>query len=211
MIDGRDVREYTLASLRGQFGVVLQESLLFAASIRENIGYGRPGASDEQIRAAARLANVDEFVSSLPDGYDTVVSERGVTLSGGQRQRIAIARAAVRDAPILLLDEPTTGLDEENRRGVIEALERVSAERTSVLITHDLQVASRADVIFYLDAGRVAESGSHEELMALGGRYAALFRLQSLGATTPTSPELREAAGDGGAGDASGIAVAKVL
>jgi ATP-binding cassette subfamily B protein len=207
-IDGRDVREYTLSSLRGQFGVVLQESLLFAASIRENIGYGRPGASDEQIRVAARLANVEEFVSSLPDGYETVVSERGVTLSGGQRQRIAIARAAVRDAPILLLDEPTTGLDEENRRGVTEALERVSAGRTTVLITHDLQVASRADVIFYLDAGRVAESGSHDELMALGGRYAALYRLQSLGAATPGSPDLAGGAGESGVGAAAAAAAA---
>jgi ATP-binding cassette subfamily B protein len=184
LIDGRDVRDYTLASLRAQLGVVLQESLLFATSVRENIRDGRPGADDAEVEAAAKLANAHEFVSALPQGYETVLGERGVTLSGGQRQRLAIARTAVRQAPILLLDEPTTGLDEENQRGVIDALDRVAGGRTTVLITHDLSLASRVDVIFYLDAGRVAESGTHEELLARGGRYAALYQLQSL---TPTS------------------------
>jgi ATP-binding cassette subfamily B protein len=184
LIDGRDVRDYTLASLRAQLGVVLQESLLFATSVRENIRDGRPGANDGEVEAAAKLANAHEFVSALPQGYETVLGERGVTLSGGQRQRLAIARTAVREAPILLLDEPTTGLDEENQRGVIDALDRVAGGRTTVLITHDLTMACRADVIFYLDGGRVAESGSHEELLARGGRYAALYQLQSL---TPSS------------------------
>jgi ATP-binding cassette subfamily B protein len=184
LIDGRDVRDYTLASLRAQLGVVLQESLLFATSVRENIRDGRPGASDAEVEAAARLANAHEFIAALPQGYETVLGERGVTLSGGQRQRLAIARTAIREAPILLLDEPTTGLDEENQRGVIDALDRVAGGRTTVLITHDLSLASRVDVIFYLDAGRVAESGTHEELLVRGGRYAALYQLQSL---TPTS------------------------
>lgn len=181
LIDGRDIREFSLASFRRQIGVVLQESLLFAASIRENIAYGRRDASDEEIRAAARLARAHDFIEQLPGGYEMVVGERGATLSGGQRQRIAIARAAVRDAPILLLDEPTTGLDEENRRGVIDAIQQAGQGRTTLLITHDLNLASQVDQIFYLDGGRVAESGSHAELLAMNGRYAALHRLQTLG------------------------------
>jgi ATP-binding cassette subfamily B protein len=180
LIDGQDVRSFTLESLRRQIGVVLQDSLLFAVSVRENIAYGRPGATDAEVEAAARLANAHEFVSAMPQGYDTVLGERGVTLSGGQRQRIAIARTAVRDAPILLLDEPTTGLDEENQRVVMAALERVAAGRTTVFVTHDLTLAARADVIFYLDGGRVAESGSHQQLLARGGLYAGMYRLQSL-------------------------------
>jgi ATP-binding cassette subfamily B protein len=180
LIDGADVRSFTLASLRKQIGVVLQDSLLFAETVRENIRYGRAGASDAEVEAAARLANAHEFVTAMPQRYDTALGERGVTLSGGQRQRLAIARTALRDAPILLLDEPTTGLDEENQRVVMAALDRVSAGRTTVFVTHDLTLASRADVIFYLDGGRVAESGTHKELVALGGRYAGMYRLQSL-------------------------------
>ena len=178
LVDGRDVREYTLRSLRGQSGVVLQDSLLFAASIRENIAYGAPDVSDEEIEAAARLANAHEFITCLPEGYDTVVGERGVTLSGGQRQRIAIARAAVRDSRILILDEPATGLDEVNAGEVIDALERLSDRRTTFYITHDLQLAERADVVLVLDHGRIVERGSHEELMRLGGRYARMYSLQ---------------------------------
>jgi ATP-binding cassette subfamily B protein len=179
-IDGGDLRDYTLESLRGQIGTVLQDALLFAASVRENIGYGLDGASTGQIEEAARLANAHEFITALPEGYDTVLGERGVTLSGGQRQRIAIARAAIRNAPILLLDEPTTGLDEQNKRQVLEALDSVGRGRTTILITHDLLLASKSDVIYFLDGGLVAESGSHEELLALDGRYAAMYRLQSL-------------------------------
>lgn len=179
LIDGRDVREYTLASLRAQVSVLLQESLLFAASVRDNIGYGAPGASPEEIEGAARLAGAHEFIVQLPEGYDTVIGERGVTLSAGQRQRVAIARTAIRKVPILILDEPTTGLDEENERIVLEALDRLARGRTTFLITHDLQVAARADQILYLDAGRILERGTHAELMAMKGRYAQLSVLQA--------------------------------
>lgn len=177
LIDGRDLREYTLASLRAQMSVVLQDSLLFAASVRDNIAYGALGASREAIEDAARLANAEPFIHMMPQGYDTIVGERGVTLSYGQRQRIAIARAAIRGAPILILDEPTTGLDKENEWTVIEALERLAATRTTFLITHDLRLAARADLILYLEAGRVRERGTHTALLGAGGRYAALYRL----------------------------------
>ena len=160
MIDGRDIREYTLASLRAQISVVLQDSLLFAASIRDNIAYGAPGASHEAVEAAARLANAHSFIAALPQGYDTVIGERGVTLSNGQRQRIAIARAAIRHAPILILDEPTTGLDRENAEAVIEALERLAEGRTAFLITHDPDLAARAHRILFMDAGRVRETAA---------------------------------------------------
>src|SRR3989449_2380848 len=150
-IDGRDLREYTLASLRTQISVVLQDSILFVGTIRDNIAQGAPGASPEAIEAAARLANAHGFIMAQPQGYDTVVGERGVTLSNGQRQRIAIARAAIRHAPLLILDEPTTGLDGENERAVSEALERLTEGRTTFLITHDLHLAARANLILYLD------------------------------------------------------------
>ena len=179
LIDGRDIRDYTLASLRAQMSIVLQDSLLFAATIRENIGYGAPGAALDAIEAAAQLANAHAFIEALPQGYDTVVGERGVTLSTGQRQRIAIARAAIRRAPILILDEPTAGLDGENERAVIGALERLGEGRTTFLITHDLRLAARADLILYLDGGRVTERGTHAELSSAGGRYAMLYRLQT--------------------------------
>jgi ATP-binding cassette subfamily B protein len=178
LIDGRDIRDYTLASLRRQISVVLQDTLLFAASARDNIAYGAPDATPEAVEAAARLANAHDFIRDLPQGYDTVLGERGVTLSGGERQRIAIARAAIRRAPILILDEPATGLDGDNERAVLAALERLAEGRTTFVITHDLQRAARADRIFYLDDGRVLESGTHAELIEAGGSYAALYRQQ---------------------------------
>lgn len=179
LIDDRDVRDFTLDSLRNQISVVLQDNLLFAASVRENIAHGAPQATDEQIEAAARLANAHDFISALPGGYRAVLGERGVTLSHGQRQRIAIARAAIRHAPILILDEPATGLDKANERAVIEALERLYSGRTSLLITHDIYHAMQADHILYMEAGRIAERGTHEELLRAGGRYAALHQLQT--------------------------------
>ncbi|MGI8924116.1 MAG: ABC transporter ATP-binding protein [Fimbriimonadales bacterium] len=179
LIDGRDVRDYTLASLREQISVVLQDSLLFAATIRENIDFGSPGASDEEIEAAAKLANAHEFITRMPQGYDSVVGERGVTLSSGQKQRIAIARAAVRRAPIVILDEPTTGLDEENERDVGTALSHLAEGRTTFVITHALKHAAEADLVVYLEGGRIAEAGTHQDLMRTRGRYAALYDLQN--------------------------------
>jgi ATP-binding cassette, subfamily B, bacterial len=178
-IDGRDIRDYTLESLRSQISVVLQDSLLFAATIRENIAYGVSNVTEKDIIAAVTLANAREFIEALPQGYDTVVGERGATLSGGQRQRIAIARAAIRQAPILILDEPTTGLDKENEQALIEALQKLAQDRTTFIITHDLYLATRADLIVYIESGQIQEQGSHAELMRRNGRYAALYQMQS--------------------------------
>ncbi len=178
LIDGKDIRDYTIASLRSQMSVVLQESLLFAATIKENISYGIDNVTDEEIIAAARLANIDSFITSLPQGYDTVLRERGGNLSGGQRQRIAIARAAIRRTPILILDEPTTGLDRENEQAVIEALQRLAQYRTTFLITHDLAFAAQADIILYLEQGRIVEQGSPQDLMNRNGRYAQIYLLR---------------------------------
>ncbi len=171
-IDGRDIRSFTIASLRPQISVVLQETLLFAASVRDNITCGAPDASDEALMRAARLANAHEFITDMADGYETPLGERGVTLSGGQRQRLAIARAAIRQTPILILDEPTVGLDEENERLVIEALDRLASGRTVFSITHNLALAARADHIVYIERGRIVEQGTHAALVAAGGRYA---------------------------------------
>ncbi len=178
MIDGRDVRSYTLASLRSQIGVVLQDTVLFSASVRDNIRYGAPDATAGEIEAAALLSSAHSFIEGLPNGYDTMVGERGVTLSGGQRQRIALARAAVRRSSILILDEPTTSLDDENARAVVDGLEAIARGRTTLLVSHDLDLVSRADLIVFLDAGRVLEHGTHDELMRANGRYAFLYRLQ---------------------------------
>jgi ATP-binding cassette subfamily B protein len=179
LIDGRDIRDYTLASLRPQITAVLQDTLLFVASARENIAYGAPESTPEAVEAAARLANAHEFIQALPKGYDTVLGERGLTLSGGQRQRIAIARAAIRQAPILVLDEPATGLDGENERLVLDGLRHLADGRTTFIISHDLHLAARADLIFYLERGRVFEHGSHAELIRAGGRYATLYSRQA--------------------------------
>jgi ATP-binding cassette, subfamily B, bacterial len=178
LIDGVDSRDYTLQSLRSNISTVLQDGVTFGMSIWENIALAEPNASNKDILQAARLAQVDEFVQRLPDGYETVLGERGATLSGGQRQRIAIARAALRQTPMLILDEPTVGLDEHNERLVLEALENVSKQRTTFLVTHDLRLASQMDKILCLEAGVLLEQGSHEELMKLSGRYAALYKLQ---------------------------------
>lgn len=180
MIDGRDIREFTLESLRSQISVVLQDNLLFAASVRDNIAYGAPNSTPEEVEAVARLANAHEFIEALPQGYDTVLGERGVTLSHGQRQRIAIARAAIRRGAILILDEPTTGLDKKNERAVLEALARLHRGRTTFLITHDLHQSRDADQILYLEGGRILECGTHATLMQADGHYAALFKLQAV-------------------------------
>jgi ATP-binding cassette subfamily B protein len=178
LIDGQDIREFTLESLRGQISAVLQDNLLFAGTVRENIAHGAPDAALDQIVAAARLANAHEFISALPQGYDMVLGERGVTLSQGQRQRLAIARAAIRKAPILILDEPMTGLDKNNEQAVVESLNRLDYGCTTFLITHDLRHAAQADSILYLEGGRILERGTHRDLWRANGRYAALYRLQ---------------------------------
>ncbi|NJK70094.1 MAG: ABC transporter ATP-binding protein [Microcoleus sp. CSU_2_2] len=185
LIDGHDLREYKVDSLRQQISIVLQESVLFAVSVRDNIAYGCLNATDAEIEAAARLANAHDFIEGLPQGYDTILGERGATLSGGQRQRIAIARAAVRQSPIVILDEPTTGLDQENEREVSEALERLTQNCTTFWITHNLKAAEQADTILYIESGRVLEQGTHSELLRLGKKYAAMYAVQSAGNNLP--------------------------
>ena len=178
LIDGNDIKDYTLESLRSQISIVLQESVLFAASIRDNIAYGCVDATEKEIIMAARLANAHDFIMKLPHGYDTVVGERGGTLSGGQRQRIAIARAAIRNAPIVVLDEPTVGLDNHSEKIVTEALDNLTQSSTTFLITHDLKTAEKCDFIYYLEGGRILESGTHRQLMQRGKHYSTLYRLQ---------------------------------
>jgi ATP-binding cassette, subfamily B, bacterial len=178
-IDGKDVRRYTLQSLRDQISFVLQETILFRATIWENIAYGKPDAPPSEIIRAAKLANAHEFIEKMPDGYDTMLGERGVTLSGGQRQRIAIARAIIRDAPILILDEPTVGLDASSEQAVIDALDLLMKGRTSVVIAHHLSAIRHANVIFVVKDAELVEQGTHEELLAKGGLYAELYNLQT--------------------------------
>ena len=178
LVDGIDVRDYRLQALRDQIGYVLQETVLFRGTVRDNIAYGREGATEEEIVEAAKLANADEFISRMPDGYQTFVGDRGDTLSGGQRQRIGIARAIIRNNPVLILDEPTAALDTESERLVIEALERLMKGRTVLTIAHRLSTIRDADKIIVLKGGVVAEQGTHDQLLALGGTYAELYSVQ---------------------------------
>jgi ATP-binding cassette subfamily B protein len=178
-IDGTDIRRYRLKSLRDQISFVLQDTLLFRATIWENIAYGKPGASPKEIKRAAELANAQEFIEEMPDGYETMVGERGITLSGGQRQRIAIARAVIRNTPILILDEPTVGLDAASEQSVIEALDKLMKGRTSVVIAHHLDTIRHADIIFVIKDCELAEQGTHEALLAKNGVYAELYKIQT--------------------------------
>ena len=177
-IDSQDVRAYKIKSLRRQISFVLQETLLFRAPVWQNIAYGRPEASRAEILRAAELANADEFIRNMPQQYDTMVGEKGVTLSGGQRQRIAIARAIIRSAPILVLDEPTSGLDAASEELVFEALTRLMTGRTTIVIAHRLATVRRADVIFVIENGTIAERGTHDALLAQDGLYAHLYDIQ---------------------------------
>ncbi len=177
-INGHDIRDYTIESLRRRVAVVPQENVLFGVSVRDNIAFGAPGATEEQIVAVARQARAHEFIIDLPKGYDTVLGERGETLSEGQRQRIAIARGLIRGAPIVVLDEPTASLDNENNRLVREVLRELSRGRITFIIAHDLSVIQEENIVLYLDHGRVVEQGTHAELLERGGHYAAMYALQ---------------------------------
>ena len=177
-IDGTDIRRVTMRSLRDQISFVLQDTLLFRTSIWENIAYGRPEANRAEIVRAAELANAHEFITEMPEGYDTLVGERGVTLSGGQRQRIAIARAVIRNTPILVLDEPTSGLDARSEQAVFEALDRLMKDKTSIVIAHHLATIMRANAIYVVKDAKIAEHGTHDELLAAGGFYAELYNIQ---------------------------------
>jgi ATP-binding cassette subfamily B protein/subfamily B ATP-binding cassette protein MsbA len=177
-IDGKDVRQIELKSLRSQVGIVLQEPFLFPVSIAENIAYGKPNANREEIEAAALDANAHQFIERLPEGYDTIIGERGATLSGGERQRLSIARALLKDAPILILDEPTSALDAQTENLLLEALERLMKGRTTFIIAHRLSTIRKADRIIVLESGRIVETGNHKQLLANEGLYSSLHQIQ---------------------------------
>jgi ATP-binding cassette subfamily B protein len=180
LIDGKDIRSYTLESLRSQISIVMQDSPLFALSVRDNIALGKTSGTPEEVIQAAQIANAHDFITRMPRQYDTVLGERGATVSGGQRQRIAIARAAIRRSPIVILDEPTTGLDRRNEAEVSAALDRLSEDSTTLLITHDLQFAEDADLVLFLSEGRIVESGTHKSLMSLDREFAAMVHRRKL-------------------------------
>ncbi|MGE5274518.1 MAG: ABC transporter ATP-binding protein [Verrucomicrobiota bacterium] len=192
-IDGVDIRELSFEALSDLVGVVSQETYLFHASVRENVSFARPGAGDGEIEAAAEAAHIHELISALPDGYDTVVGERGYRFSGGEKQRIAIARTILRNPPILVLDEATSSLDTNTERLVQEALDRLSEGRTTIAIAHRLSTIRDADQILVLDHGRIVESGRHEELIRAAGRYAALVARDAETATRPQAPTVAPA------------------
>ena len=195
LIDGSDIREYSLDGVRGQIGFVLQDTVLFRGTIRENIAYGRHDATDVQIISAAKLANADEFIVRTPNGYDTLIGERGSTLSGGQRQRIGIARAFLRDARILILDEPTASLDADSEALVMDGLRHLARGRTVIMITHNLDTIRHADSIIVLHDGIVPEQGTHDELVSLGRIYAELYWNRKSASALPREPKYRRQTG----------------
>ena len=199
LVDGVDVRDVTLASLRGQVGFVMQESVLFSGTVRENIAYGRPDATDEDIESAARAALADGFIRSLDDGYATHVGERGVKLSGGQRQRIAIARALLIDPRILIMDDSTSSVDSTTEAAIRSRLDQLMVGRTTIVVAQRLSTARRADLVIVMDKGRVADMGTHDELMERSCLYAEIAASQLIDGEVPTDPESRTNPADGGA------------
>lgn len=177
-IDGQDIRKTTLKSLRSSIGLVQQEVYLFGGTIRENIAYGKPGATDEEIIAAAKKASIHDFIMELPDGYDTFVGERGARLSGGQKQRISIARVFLKNPPILILDEATSALDNESERHIQKSLEELSRNRTTITIAHRLSTIRNADEIIVIDGQGIAERGTHKDLLEKNGLYAKYYEMQ---------------------------------
>jgi subfamily B ATP-binding cassette protein MsbA len=181
LIDGRDVRHYTLKSLRQHIAIVTQEALVFSSSIRNNLAYARPDATDEMMERALEMASLRDFVASLPDGLNTVIGERGVKISGGQRQRLAIARAFLKDSKIVILDEATSAVDSESENQIHTAMELLMEGRTVFLIAHRLRSAVTADLIVVMDRGRIVETGAHADLMIRRGTYAELYNEQARG------------------------------
>ena len=181
LVDGYDVRTVELTSLRRQIGIVLQSSLLFSDTVRDNIAFGRPDASEEEIIAAAKAAQAHDFIVQMPDGYDTIVGERGITLSGGQRQRVAIARALLMNPRILILDDSTSSVDTETEHLIQQALADLMVGRTTFVIAHRLSTVRRADLILVMERGRIVQRGTHAELLAQGGLYREIYELQLAG------------------------------
>ncbi|WP_369135937.1 ABC transporter transmembrane domain-containing protein [Modestobacter sp. I12A-02662] len=213
LVDGHDIREFTYDSLRAQMSMVLQETILLRGTVAENIAYGREGATQEEVVSAAKLASAHDFIMDMEDGYETVLGERAATLSGGQRQRLAIARAFIRDTPILILDEPTTGLDAESSGTVAESLQTLARDRSTVIVSHDLNLIRHVDRVLVISAGRVLEEGSPADLLANGGLYAELYAAQfgeAIGGEAPAAePEktLGELAAESGLGSPAPMAV----
>jgi ABC-type multidrug transport system fused ATPase/permease subunit len=191
-LDGHDLRDLAVQTLRRNIALVLQEPILFSGTILDNIAYGRPGAAIEEVVAAARAANAHDFIMALPDGYASEVGERGVRMSGGERQRLCVARAFLMDAPVLILDEPTSSIDSRTERVIIEALDRLMVGRTTFIIAHRLSTVRRADQILVLDEGRVLERGTHAELLNREGLYAELYRIQGDGLRRDKEPDVEE-------------------
>jgi ATP-binding cassette subfamily B protein/subfamily B ATP-binding cassette protein MsbA len=185
LLDGTDIRNITLESLRQQISIVLQDVFLFHGTVRENILFGQPGATDAEMVIAARAANADEFIDFLPEGYDTLIGERGIKLSGGQKQRLSIARALLKDAPILILDEATSSVDTETEQLIQQALERLISGRTTIIIAHRLSTIRNANKIVVLEGKQIREVGTHEQLMSMGGLYSRLTTVQNKFVTMP--------------------------
>ena len=196
LVDGQDVRSVTQASLRGAIGIVPQDTVLFNDTIGYNIAYGRPGATHDEIVAAAKSAHIHEFIERLPDGYETVVGERGLKLSGGEKQRVAIARTLLKRPAILVFDEATSALDSRTERVIQAELEAIAADRTTLVIAHRLSTIVHADQILVLEHGRVVEAGTHGELLARGGTYARMWAMQSRAPQPAVDAAVRHDAGD---------------